>query len=234
MQRWRVARQEEQAALLEEQDAAAATAVEGGGGAASSRSVQGQAQEQQRAEVAAWRAEREAARAEAAAARQEEEAAQRAREAERRQLRQQENRHLLEAAQRDKEEASKGDGQLSAEGSGVSCDSTQRGAAADPATRQRLRQRNEELLGRRAAAARRRSDAAAEHAERVARLAQRASEQWTDVAKRDPSRLLQATSAAALRHLAGQAEERAPRDSGFIRHLPRRATPTWCAGARLQ
>ncbi|KAL4421428.1 hypothetical protein ABPG75_010719 [Micractinium tetrahymenae] len=244
VQRWRLARQAEQAALLEQAQAGADCEQHPQGQASEAAGQQQQRwqQEEQRAAVAEWRAARDREVQEALQRQAAEEQERRQREAAARQRRQEENRQLLERRAAERGAAAQKQGQLSAESSAGSGAGTARSSACsasssvDSAARQRLRDRNQQLLERRAAAVRRRSQQAAEHAERVEQLARRASEQFQFGAGvgRDPARLLQATSAAALRTLAALGEERGPRDSGFIRHLPRRATPSWCAGARLQ
>lgn len=245
VQRWRLARHAEQAALLDQVQAEVKGSCDDhphGQGPQTSRQQEQRQQQEQRAAVAKWRAARERDQREALQRQAAEEQERRWREAAALRQRQQENRQLLERRAEEREAAARKEGQLLAEGSGASgadraCSSGPSvSTLADPTARQRLRDRNQQLLERRAAAARRFSQQAAEQAQRAKQLARRASEhcQFGAGVERDPARLLQATSAAALRTLAVLSEERGPRDSGFIRHLPRRAAPSWCSGARLQ
>ncbi len=244
VQRWRLARHAEQAALLEQAQA------EGDGSCKDQPQVSRQREqqrqqrqrEQQQAAVAKWRAARDRAQQEAMQREAAEQEEQRLREAAALQHRQRENRQLLGQRAAERQLATEKERRLAAEGSvcsgaGAACGGARPASAlADPAARQRLKARNEQLLERRAAAARRHSQQAAEQAQRMEQLARRASEQCQFGAGvgRDPARLLRATSAAAQRTLAALSEERGPKDSGFIRHRPRRAAPSWCAGARLQ
>lgn len=49
--------------------------------------------------------------------------------------------------------------------------------------------------------------------------------------ERDPSRVLRATAAATQRQAAAMQQERSGRDSGWIRHVQHKATPSWCGGS---
>ena len=228
VQRWRLQRQADRAAALERQaaEAAAAREAQEAAGVAARLQQEQQEREQQRAAVAEWKRARQAAAEEEQRQREAEEREQRWREAAARQQRQQENRQALEQRQQQKQEAAAQRPPCSESSAGSA------GSLLDPAARQRLQERNAQLLQRRAAAVAARGAAAAAQAERVEALQRRASEQFAGAAERDPGRLLQPTSAAAMRQLAALSEERAARDSGYIRHLPRRAVPAWCAGAR--
>ncbi|KAL4432173.1 hypothetical protein ABPG77_005935 [Micractinium sp. CCAP 211/92] len=244
VQRWRLARHAEQAALLEQAQAEADGSCEDQPQSIRQQEQQRRQQqrEQQQAAVARWRAARDRAQQEAVQREAAEQEERRRREAAALQHRQQENRQLLGQRAAERQLAARKERRLAAEGSvcsgaGAACGGARPASAlADPAARQRLKARNEQLLERRAAAARRHSQQAAEHTQRVEQLVRAASEQCQFGAGvgRDPARLLRATSAAALRTLAALSEERGPKDSGFIRHRPRRAAPSWCAGARLQ
>ena len=231
VQRWRAQRQADQAAALERQQAEAAAQREAAerAGAAAARQAAAQHKEQQRAAVQEWRAAREQQAAQASAQQEAQERERLRQEQLARQARQQENRLQLQQRRQLKQEQAALAGEPSAE---ATCSSS---AAVDPAVRQRLRERNAQLLARRSQQVQARGAAAAAAAERAEALARAAAAQGAGAwAERDPARLLQPTSAAALRQLAALSEERAPRDSGFIRHVSRRATPSWCGGARLQ
>jgi hypothetical protein len=228
-------KQAERLALLEEQQTQAEAAAQRAQGEEEAAGARQRAheREQQRAALADWKRDREQQRAEEQRRQEADAREQRQREAQARQQRQQENRQALEQRRQQQQEGGKqGLDAPSAEHSGSSTSSGV--SAGDPAARQRLHERNQQLLARRAAQVQARALQRVHHAERQEALQRRASEQFVGAAERDPRRLLQATSSTAVRQLAALGEERAAKDSGFIRHLPRRATPTWCRGARLQ
>jgi hypothetical protein len=235
VQRWRMQKQAERLALLEEQQLQAEAAAQRAQGeeAAAIARQRAQEKEQQRAALADWKRDREEQRAEEQRRQEAEARVQRQREVQARQQRQQENRQALEQRRQQQQEGiKKGPGAPFAEHSASSTSTSLR--AADPAARQRLHERNQRLLARRAAQVQARALQRTQQAERQEALQRRASQQFANAAERDPRRLLQATSATAVRQLEALGEERSAKDSGFIRHLPRRATPTWCRGARLQ
>ena len=243
VQRWRLERTARQAELLDQQTQAAGgerhgVAQQGAAKQQQQQQLQEQEQEpqeQQRAAVAAWRRAREQQQAEEQRRQQAAEEERRQREAAARTRRQQENRQALEQHRRRKEAQAGAEPSPSAEGSSGAGAGVGR-AALSPAALQRLQERSQQLLERRAQQVQRPALLAAAQAERVDSMCRRVSETFAAMAGRDPERLLRPTSAAAMRQLQALSEERTPQESGFIRHLAgaRRATPTWCRGARLQ
>jgi hypothetical protein len=230
VQCWRAARRAEQALTLNEQQQRRGGGDENGSnGDNALEQAEREAKERQRAELAEWKAARRAAvvqerqsAAQAAAERREQEA---------RALRQRQehNRQRLAKAQAAKLEAERSrQSVLSAESSQQSI-SSDNGPAVDPATRQRLQRRSQQLLQRRAEASAKVQQAVEQRAAQLRQLAEAAGERYENV-PRDPLRLLRATSAAAMRQLATVADEHAPKDSGYIRHAPRLATPAWLGG----
>jgi hypothetical protein len=235
VQRWRTQRRAGQAALLEQrhqQENQEANEREDGEPSKSRQQAQEDERRRQRQALADWRRSRQEQQAQEQRRKVQRERECKRQEAEALQRRQQENRLLLQ--QRQAEEDAKRACACSAPSLESSGSSLASPAAPDPAAQQRLQQRTQQLLQRRAERAALRSEQAAQQAARMAALQRRASEQFAGAAERDPSRLLQPTAAASMRQLHSASEERAPRDSGFIRHAPRLATPAWCSGARLQ
>ena len=231
VQRWRTQRQAQQAALLEQQQQQLWTGQLAEVGQQEREAAE--ERERHRAALADWKAAREERRVEERRQHEAEQQKRRERELLARQRRQQENRQLLEQRRQGKG-AADGQSQHEAPSAESSRGSSVGSAPLDPAARQRLRHRSQQLLQRRAVQTARRGELAAQQAARVEALQRAASQQFGGAAERDPRRLQQATAAAAMRQLAALSEERAPKDSGYIRHLPRRATPSWCGGARLQ
>ncbi|KAG2496248.1 hypothetical protein HYH03_005846 [Edaphochlamys debaryana] len=99
-------------------------------------------------------------------------------------------------------------------------------AAPTPQQRARVAERSAATFARRQGLL-----AEAEAAKKERQLVQEALLEKVRVeAPSDPSRLLRGTSAQLQRLAATRAEERQPRDSGFILHSARRTTPGWRAG----
>eukprot|EP00887_Chlorella_sp_A99_P005673 scaffold1.g5673.t1 len=220
VQQWRLRKKAAQEALLEGQKPVPSEVEQRAAKQAELAQRQAQEREQQRVALAEWRQQREEERrreVEQAAA---ERAAAEERARQEWQARQQHNQQTLEGWRQQR---------LMQEGSCASARSSSSAYSApvDLETRQRLQERNHQLLERRRMLESRRSEQEAEKEARLARLRASATAEVAPLTPRDPGRLLQPTAAAQLRQLSMAAEERTPRDSGYIRHVPRRATPAW-------
>ena len=227
VQQWRLQRQAEQEALLNQPHAAEGSEArqqEQEQQQAARETERRQQQEQQRAAVAEWKQQREGARRREAEQQAAEQQAQKEQERQTLAARREQSQRALETWRQQQRL-----GQESSAGSVLSAGSRQPGTSrGDPETQQRLQERSQALLQRRQ---RLQARASAQEQEQQARLAQlhaSAAAAVAPLAERDPGRLLQSTTAAQLRWISVAAEERTAKDSGYIRHVPRRATPVWC------
>lgn len=224
VQRWRVQRAAAREAVLELPEAEAAKAAQA---ATRERQAQEQAvakRTQQRQAAAEWRQGRELQQQREAALQTAEVRAAEERKRQACLARQEQNRQAIEGWRASRLAREESDCSI------ASAKSSQ--ASMDPQTQARLEERNRQLMARRRNMSSRRSEQEQKAAARLEALQAAAAAAVAPPATRNPTRLLQLTAAAQLRQLTAIAEERGPKDSGFIRHMPKRATPTWCRMGR--